>query len=306
MSNNDSIVQDGVLVLHKQSGCTSHDMVNMIRKIYKTRQVGHTGTLDPLATGVLPILIGRATKASEYLVCNSKKYRALMRLGITTDTEDITGNILTKTSDIPCSNDVIRACTSFVGTVMQIPPMYSAIKINGKKLVDLARAGETIERKERQIEIFSIQCTPTDNARDYIIEVHCSAGTYIRTLCADIGRALGCGAVMAELVRTESGNFKLDDALTIEHVADFSDEERASVLKPIETLFLSLREVKLHPFYEKLFRNGCEIYQNKIKTFFNPEELLRVYDSTGAFFALGKVLEYPQGSAIKSQKLFFI
>ncbi len=294
----------GVLVINKHKGVTSHDIVNKIRRLYATRRVGHTGTLDPLATGVLAVLVGRAAKASEYLVCDTKKYRATMRLGLTSDSEDITGNILSTSNDIPNSDTVKKVCEAFVGTIQQIPPMYSALKVNGKKLVDLARAGQTVERQAREITVFSIDVKETDTATDYILDVHCSSGTYIRTLCADIGASLGCGAVMAELERREAGGFSVENSHTVDEIENMTAEEREKLLIPTENLFSSLPEARLESFYEKLSRNGCEIYQKKIKTDFKVGERVRMLTKSGEFYALGEVREYEEGTAIKAIKLF--
>ena len=294
----------GVIVVNKHKGVTSHDIVNKIRRLYGTKRVGHTGTLDPLATGVLVVLVGRAAKASEYLVCDSKKYRATLRLGLTSDSEDITGNILTESDDIPSFDEVKKTCEKFVGSIKQIPPMYSALKVDGKKLVDLARAGQTVERQARDITVFSIEITPTDVKTDYILDVHCSSGTYIRTLCADIGASLDCGGLMAELERREAGGFDLEKSYTVDEIEAMSEEERIALLVPTEQLFESLREVRLESFYEKLSRNGCEIYQKKAKTDFAIGERVRMLTKDGCFYALGEVREYEAGTAIKAIKLF--
>lgn len=194
----------GVLAVHKGEGMTSHDVVNRVRRLYNTKRVGHAGTLDPLATGVLVVLVGRAAKACEYISSDKKTYRATLRLGLTTDTEDITGEVLTRSDNIPDSETVKAVCREFVGGLKQIPPMYSALKVNGQKLYDLARQGVTVEREARDITVFSLECEATDSSTDYILTVACSGGTYIRTLCADIGAKLGCGGVMATLERAEA------------------------------------------------------------------------------------------------------
>ena len=193
---------DGVLILDKPEGMTSHDCVARIRRLYNTKKVGHTGTLDPMATGVLPILIGRAAKASEYLTAEEKGYEAIMRLGIVTDTEDTTGQILSRAEVLPTEEEVYLAAASFLGEYDQVPPMYSALKVNGQKLCDLARNGITVERKARTVCIRELTCTRIPGSKtDYRLSVLCSKGTYIRTLCADIGTKLGCGAAMAALRR---------------------------------------------------------------------------------------------------------
>lgn len=296
----------GVLLVNKHEGVTSHDIVNKIRRLYGTKKVGHTGTLDPLATGVLPILIGRSAKASEYLLSESKEYVAHLRLGLTTDTEDITGKVLTTSESIPTKREFFEACRHFEGEITQIPPMYSALKVNGQKLVDLARQGIEIERQGRKITIHSIIPEEVSEIEGiYRIRVACSKGTYIRTLCADIGAFLGCGATMTQLERTVSGNFKIEDTYTIEQLENMSLEERTSLLIPTEELFAEAEAVILPDFYSRLFRSGCEIYLAKIKKQFPVDTFLRVYDG-GGFLALGQVKEYDQGLAIKSIKLFRI
>ena len=291
----------GVLIVNKHGGVTSHDVVYKIRRLYSTPRVGHTGTLDPMATGVLVVLVGRAAKAAEYLVSDRKGYRAAMRLGITTDTEDTSGKTLTESADIPSEEAVREACAGFVGKYAQVPPMYSALKVGGRKLCDLARSGVTVERQPREVEIFSLDVSATDSPDSYILDVLCSSGTYIRTLCADIGKKLGCGAAMAALERTEAGGFSIDGAFSIAELEAMSEEQRREVLIPTEALFSSLEEVKLPDFYERLCRNGCEIYQKKIGTSFAQGQRVRICAKDG-FFALGEVRDYPDGSAIKAIK----
>ena len=294
----------GVLIVNKHAGVTSHDIVNRIRRLYHTRRVGHTGTLDPMATGVLVILIGRAAKASEYLVTDSKTYRAGLRLGLRTDTEDITGTVLESSASIPSYDDFIAVLPRFRGNIQQIPPMYSALKVGGQKLVDLARKGEVIERKPRPIEIFDLQAEATSHASDYLLDVTCSGGTYIRTLCADIGDALGCGGVMTSLTRTQTGGFSIDQAHTLEELETMTDEERLSILIPTEALFQALPSLPLPAFFEKLCRSGCEIYLKKLRVNFELGARIRLCTEEGRFFALGEVREYPEGLAVKSIKIF--
>ena len=295
----------GVILINKPEGFTSHDCVNKIRRLFNTKKVGHTGTLDPMATGVLPILIGRAAKAADLLVCDDKKYRAGLRLGITTDTEDTTGVVLSESGEIPGRDAAYEVCREFVGEIMQVPPMYSALKVDGQKLVDLARRGVTVEREARAITIHSLEVEATESPCDYILTVHCSKGTYIRTLCADIGARLGCGGAMSSLVRLASGGFSLDECYTLEALEAMEYEERCTLLRPVESLFSSLPEVKLQPFFERLSRSGNEIYQKKIKTDFEIGTRVRLVGADG-FYALGEVREYPGGSAIKVIKLFLI
>lgn len=294
----------GILIVNKHSGLTSHDIVGKVRRLFGTRRVGHTGTLDPMASGVLVVLVGRAAKAAEYLVADTKAYRATLRLGMTTDTEDSTGELLTKTDTLPTSDTVIEACRSFLGEIQQIPPMYSALKQNGQKLCDLARKGMVVEREARTVTISRLDCTPTDTESDYILEVECSSGTYIRTLCADIGAHLGCGGVMASLERTRTGSFSLTESYTVAELEAMSEDERKACLIPTERLFDSLPAVCLPEFFEKLSRSGCEIYQKKIRTDYAIGTRVRLCTQSGAFFALGEIREYPDGTAIKAIKQF--
>lgn len=295
----------GVVLLNKPAGFTSHDCVNKMRRLYNTKKVGHTGTLDPMATGVLPILIGRAAKASDFLMAYSKKYRAGLRLGITTDTEDTTGTLLTASDKIPTEADVRRICGEFVGEIMQVPPMYSALKVGGKKLVDLAREGKVIEREARPITVHSITVEAGETAADYILTVHCSKGTYIRTLCADIGARLGCGGAMSSLERTASGDFDISDCVTLEEIENMTEAEREFLVKPTEALFSDLPKIKLPPFFEKLSRDGNEIYQKKIGTAFKLGERIALYGKDG-FFALGEVRDFNGVSAVKVIKLLVL
>ena len=297
----------GVLIVNKHEGPTSHDIVSMIRKLYHTKKVGHTGTLDPMATGVLVVLIGRAAKAAEYLVSDRKKYSATLRLGVTTDTEDISGEVLTRfEGKLPSENEVKKACGSFLGKSKQIPPMYSALKVGGQKLVDLARRGEIVERKARPVEIFDLRASATESLTDYILDVHCSGGTYIRTLCADIGAALGCGGVMASLERVETCGFSIDISHSISEIEEMNEEERAALLIPTESLFKSLPSVSLSAFFEKLCRDGCEIYLKKIGVTLPLGSRVRLCNASGAFFAIGEVGEYKDGIAVKAIKTFVL
>ena len=294
----------GIVVVNKHAGVTSNDIVIKLRRLFGTRQVGHTGTLDPMATGVLPVLIGRAVKASENITAENKRYTAHLKLGITTDTEDTTGTVLSKTDTLPKEEDVLAVCADFVGDILQTPPMYSALKVNGRKLVDLAREGITVERQARPITVHSLKAVKL--AEDlYELDVSCSKGTYIRTLCADIGAKLGCGGAMARLTRTESGPFSLAEACTIEQLEAMTEAERAACVIPLENFFLDCPAVDLPAFYARLARNGCEIYQKKIHTDLPVGTMVRMIHD-GVFFALGQVRDYPDGSAVKAVKIFVL
>lgn len=296
----------GVLIVNKPQGPTSHDIVNKVRRLYSTKKVGHTGTLDPMATGVLVVLIGRAAKACEYSLSDRKIYTATLRLGIETDTEDTTGNILKEYPVTVNEKDVKDVLSAFKGRIKQIPPMYSALKVGGKKLCDIAREGGTVEREAREIEVYSISAEHIEG-NDYKLEVECSAGTYIRTLCADIGKALGCGGAMATLERSAACGFSINEAHTIDEIEQLSVDKRLALLRPVEEIFNELDSVKLPAFYEKLFRSGCEIYIKKAKLPEYPAGTrLKVLDSSGSFFALGEIREYENGLAVKSIKLFVL
>lgn len=295
-------MKSGIIVINKGEGITSQGVVSRVKRLLGEKKAGHTGTLDPLATGVLPVLIGRGVKASEYMLSSDKFYRAELLLGKTSDTEDITGNILTESDNIPSDEEVLSVISGFVGEGMQTPPMYSALKIGGEKLCDLARRGITVEREPRSIVIHSIKVEKIDE-RVYSLDVHCSKGTYIRTLCADIGERLGCGALMKALMRTKASCFTLEDALTLEELEAMTDDEREKAIIPTEKVFESYRRIDLAPFYARLARNGVEIYLKKIEKDLMCKEKVTLYDN-GVFFALGEVKEYDGGLAIKPIKQF--
>lgn len=296
----------GVVTVNKPCGMTSHDVVNKMRRIFKTKKVGHTGTLDPMATGVLPILVGNAVKASSFLVSDSKCYRAGMRLGITTDTEDTSGKVLEEKSVAVSDEEVVFAINSFLGESLQTPPMYSAIKVDGKKLYDLAREGIEIEREARRIFIDRIWDIEKISDTEWQFSVSVSKGTYIRTLTADIGAKLGVGGAMSSLCRLESGSFTLDRAYTLEELEALSEADRlGEAVIPTVELFCDCPEVHFTPFYSRLARSGQPIYSSKSKLDL-PEigTRLRLYDSDGVFFALGEVMELDGEKCAKSIKMF--
>lgn len=297
---------DGVLIVNKHAGVTSHDIVNRVRRLYGTKKVGHTGTLDPMATGVLVVLIGRAAKASEYLRCDRKRYLATLRLGLTTDTEDTTGTVLTTCGRIPDFDALCAVLPEFRGTIPQIPPMYSALKVGGQKLVDLARRGMTVERQAREIEIVALTAAPTDRPSDFLLDVTCSGGTYIRTLCADIGARLGCGGVMASLCRSEVAGFSLAQAHTTDELEQMPAAERTALLIPTEQLFAELPAVCLGEFHEKLIRSGCAVAERKLKVDLPAGTRVRLSGKDG-FFALGEaVISDGAETAIRAIKTFQI
>jgi len=261
---------NGLFNIYKESGMTSHDVVSKMRKIMKTKTVGHTGTLDPNATGVLPIAVGRATKVIEYMENDDKIYMAELTLGIKSDTEDIWGNILHKSNlenyDLSL-NKINETVKSFIGKQIQIPPMYSAIKVNGKKLYELAREGKEIERKGREIEIFNISDINVDKNK-VSFTVHCSKGTYIRTLCKDIGDKLGCGAVMSKLNRIKAGNFYLDTAIKLDEIEKSPEKYLIDLEKVIEKFPI----IELNDSEAKFYINGVKIKKEEIS-----DGMYRVY-----------------------------
>ncbi len=281
---------------------TSQTAVNKVKRLFGAQKAGHTGTLDPMATGVLPVLINRGVKAGEYMLTSRKHYLAECLLGITTDTEDISGSVLSESSALPSEEEFYSVCESFKGDIMQTPPMYSAIRINGTRLMELARRGETVEREPRPITVYSLNAKKLCENR-YSLDIECSKGTYIRTVCADIGAALGCGGVMSALCRLEAGGFTLDQAHTLSQIENMSEEEREALIIPIEKIFERYEAVRLPEFYANLAHNGAPIYQRKIKTDFPLGSFLRLYDKDG-FFALGEVVLKDGETVIKPQKQF--
>ena len=295
-------MKNGVIIVNKEIGPTSQGVVNRVKRIFGVSKAGHTGTLDPMATGVLPVLIERGVKASEFMLTSDKHYIATLLLGVVTDTEDGTGEILGECDSIPTEEEVLAAVCGFVGSYMQTPPMYSALKIGGKKLCDLAREGVTVEREAREVTIHSLTATRI-NDREYTLDVHCSKGTYIRTLCADIGARLGCGGCMKTLCRASASGFTLEDAHTLDQLEKMTDEERDGCIFPVEYIFRKYDEVKLSDFFSRLAHSGLEIYLKKIGLSLPLGTIVRLSDSNG-FFAVGEVREFEGGLAIKPIRQF--
>ncbi|MGN0162419.1 MAG: tRNA pseudouridine(55) synthase TruB [Candidatus Ornithomonoglobus sp.] len=275
---------NGVVIVDKPQGRTSHDVVAMLRRVYKTRRVGHTGTLDPLATGVLPVCVGNATKAADMLTAADKRYTAVFELGNRTDTLDIEGKVLEECPVNVTDEEIRRAVEKFKGEQEQLPPMYSAIKQNGKKLYELAREGKEAERKPRKINIYSIDILKID--LPYVtIDAHCSKGTYIRSLCDDIGAELGCGAVMTELRRTETAGFKISQAYTVERLRAMEDPEAALI--PTDSLFKELPKIHLNEKQERSIINGVRM------TWRGGDEgqRYRLYGADGRFLCVSEIKE---------------
>lgn len=249
---------NGIIVVNKPRDFTSFDVVAVVRGCLHTKKVGHSGTLDPMATGVLPVFVGGATKAISLLPDHDKSYRAGFRLGVTSDTLDIWGNC-SEQKQVDISAEILQtALGKFKGDIEQLPPMYSALKINGQKLCDLARKGIEVERKPRRVTISRLELVSFDG-RDGIIDVDCSSGTYIRSLADDIGRELGVGAVMTSLERTRACGFFLKDSITVERLRTLGDEDRSGLLKPVESVFSDYPEIRLDENQLRLYFNGVRL-----------------------------------------------
>ena len=264
---------DGIFNIYKEKGFTSHDVVAIVRRTIHMKKVGHTGTLDPDAEGVLPVCVGKATKLSDVIMDGRKSYRAMLRLGVTTTTEDASGEVLETKAVVFDEGKIRAAVAAFIGRLEQVPPMYSAVKVNGKKLYELAREGKEIARKARTIEVYDIRIRrflPPDRVE---MDIDCSKGTYIRTLCADIGKALGCGGHMAELLRTATGSFSLENAIKLDDLKALAEQERA------EDALLTV--IKIAEGSTKLLYNGGKIqekYFTKQPKALQEDEIAAVYD----------------------------
>ncbi len=278
----------GILNVYKEKGFTSHDVVAKLRGITKQKKIGHTGTLDPDAEGVLPVCLGKGTKLCDLLTDKEKTYEAVLLLGVTTDTQDISGEVL-KEQPVEVSEDQIREIIqSFVGTYGQIPPMYSAIKYRGKKLYELARAGVSIEREPRMVTIHHIN-TLEINLPRIRIEVHCSKGTYIRTLCQDMGEKAGCGGCMEALLRTASGKFQIKDSLTLSSIERMEKEGTLEeALVPVEYFFEEYPALTMVPDTDKIVYNGNPFARSATREKTICEEPVRVYDSKNQFVGIYK------------------
>jgi tRNA pseudouridine55 synthase len=278
---------NGVINIYKPEGISSFDVVRQIRKLSNTKKVGHTGTLDPLATGVLPICIGKGTKIVDYILSKDKTYKAELMLGIITDTYDREGSILENNEVILSEDKISEVIYSFIGESMQIPPMFSAIKINGKKLYELARQGITVPRKERKVILSSIVINKIDLPK-VSITVNCSKGTYIRSLCYDIGKALGCGCTMWNLERTSTGMFSVEDSIPLSSI---NSENINNYIISIEKALIDYKKVCFSSEFEKALLNGVTIVSNPILDELNIDELYRVYFEDNSFIGLGKMTE---------------
>jgi len=272
---------NGIIIIDKPSDWTSMDVCAKLRGIFREKRIGHAGTLDPMATGVLPVFIGRATRAVEFAAEGEKEYVAGLKLGVVTNTQDTSGEVLEERPVSVTIEALEAALSQFRGDIQQIPPMYSAIKINGKKLYELARKGKEVERKPRSITIHALTVEDQLGPDEFVLRVRCSKGTYVRTLCHDIGQVLGCGGCMSSLRRTMAAGFDLSQAVTLEQVQQAADP--AALLRPVEAYFADRPTLSLSPELSKKVRNGMTVVIPSAA----PGEY-RVYDSEGAFLALGE------------------
>ncbi len=301
---------DGIINIYKEDGYTSHDVVAKLRKILHMKKIGHTGTLDPAAEGVLPVCCGRATKAGGMLSDMDKSYHAVCRLGVETDTQDMTGKII-REEDVSgiTPKDVESCAKKFEGEIMQTPPMYSALKVNGRKLYEIAREGKTVDRKPRAVKITSIDVSNIDlDGKTFEMDVTCSKGTYIRTLCSDIGRELGACAVMQSLVRTRVAMFSIEDAVRVsevERVARENPENLRNLFMDIDRLFPDLRKFVIKKEFFSYLANGNPLDENMLcpkggRGEIGRGEKILVYNADGEF----KAIYYKDGKKLKVGRMF--
>jgi tRNA pseudouridine55 synthase len=283
---------NGIVIIDKPQEWTSQDVTARLRRVFQTRRIGHGGTLDPMATGVLPVFVGRATRGVEFFEHAEKTYETVLRLGMTTDTEDTSGTVLTQQEPNVTGEMLEKVLENFRGEIMQVPPMYSALKINGQKLVDLARKGREVERQPRPITVHELELLEFngDTAR---LRVRCSKGTYIRTLCKDIGEALGCGGCMAALRRVQAGEYTIAEAVPLMALLEMENPEQ--VLRPVDTMFRNYPAVTLTENQEKRSRNGASF---SVKL---ADGTYRAYGKQGEFLMLAKV----EGGVMSTIKSFF-
>ena len=282
---------NGVICINKPQDFTSFDVVAIMRRAAGTRKIGHGGTLDPMATGVLPIYIGRAAKTADLNPVSDKKYRATFRLGVTTDTEDVWGKVLTEDEKPVTLAEITDAVKAMQGDIMQMPPMYSAVKINGKRLYDLARQGIEVERAARPVTVYSIELSDYDRQnRTGTLDIHCSKGTYIRTIISEIGKKLGTGAIMTSLCRTMAAGFTLSDCHDIEKLRNMPPEDTAKLVLPTERVFSCYDEVSLDDAQKKLFMNGMILDCGRMGISYPADTRLRLKHGD-TFIGVAKVNE---------------
>ena len=283
---------NGVICVNKPQDFTSFDVVAIMRRAAGTRKIGHGGTLDPMATGVLPIYIGRAAKTADLNPVGDKRYRAMFRLGVTTDTQDVWGKTLSENGTAVPLGDITAAVKTMQGDIMQVPPMYSAVKVNGQRLYDLARKGIEVERKARPVTVHSITLSDyNENERTGVLDIHCSKGTYIRTIISDIGEKLGCGAIMTSLCRTMAAGFTLSDCHDIEALRGCTPEEIRSFIIPTERVFRSYEEITLDSKQKRLFMNGVVLDCKRMGLDVSAGSRFRLKSAEGEFIGVAQVDE---------------
>lgn len=286
---------NGILLIDKEPGWTSNDVVAKLKGMLHQRRVGHSGTLDPMATGLLVVFVGRATRAVEFAEGHDKRYLASLRLGLVTDTQDISGTVLERREASVARGELEAALEAFKGEQEQLPPMYSAIKHKGRPLYEIARKGGEVERKPRKITVYDLRLIGEDRG-DYLLDIHCSKGTYVRTLCHDLGHALGCGGCMSSLRRLEAGGFSVDKSHKLSEVQEYADRGRAEeLLLPVDSLFTELNSCVAEAWQERKLRCGNE-YSVGL-----PDGDYRVYSGSGEFLMLGRV----ENKTMKTLKSFF-
>ena len=287
---------NGIIIIDKPQEWTSNDVVSRLRRVFNTRRIGHGGTLDPMATGVLPVFVGRAPRGVEFFEHAEKVYETTIRFGLTTDTEDITGKTISECAVSLTEAELLAVLPRFRGEILQVPPMYSAIKVNGQKLYDLARKGREVERQARPITIHELEMLEF-SGNEARLRVRCSKGTYIRTLCKDIGEALGCGGCMAALRRVEAGEYTLEGSIPLRRLLDISEagEDVEHLLRPVDTMFASYEKLCLNEKQARLVKNGNAFTADC------ADGTYRVYASNGEFLALCKA----ENGSVKTIKSFF-
>lgn len=296
-------MRSGVINIYKERGFTSHDVVAKLRGILRQKKIGHTGTLDPDAEGVLPVCLGKGTKLCDMLTDRDKTYETVLLLGQSTDTQDVSGKVLERAEVIVSEEQACQAVESFVGDYAQMPPMYSALKVDGKKLCDLARAGKEVERKARPVKIYKIEILKMELPRVWL-RVSCSKGTYIRTLCHDIGEKLGCHGCMERLLRVKAGPFRIEDSLRLSQVEEHRDAGRLDeIILPVDGMFMEYPEVRLLPGAAKYGYNGNAFEKRDLDGENAPEGKVRVYDPEGRFIG---IYEYkPEKEQYGLLKMFY-
>ncbi len=292
---------NGIICINKPEGFTSFDVIAKMRGILKMKKLGHSGTLDPMATGVLPVFAGGATKAISIIPETGKSYRAGFKLGIVTDTYDTTGNVLGEKTFNISKEDVENSLGAFRGKITQLPPMYSAVQVNGQRLYDLARKGIEVERPSREVEVTKLELTEFDeNTGVGTLEMSCSKGTYVRSVIHDMGQALDCGAAMTSLVRTFSNSFSIEECITLDELEKLRDEDRLQeIVKPVEKMFMPLPKISLNEKKTVMYKNGVKLMLDRLK-FEENADMLRVYGFDGEFIGIAKPC--PEENALRVLK----